>query len=176
MMDPDPYVTCSGPVDARYLAFLETVSTLRPSPAPLLCSYDGFGPGWRRRRARGLDRGLSEAGTVRREPASEAVVGCDEAGLKTKRRTDGEPKRKEYRMITGCESAQDHQYPHCRRVSNVKSAGRVRAEVRLFKIRLFNAVTCVTTPQSCAFRSHMEHSRRRVQPGLLPKSVPSELK
>jgi RNA polymerase sigma-70 factor, ECF subfamily len=31
MMDPDPYVTCSGPVDARYLAFLETVSTLRPS-------------------------------------------------------------------------------------------------------------------------------------------------
>ena len=31
MMDPDPYVTVSGPVDARYLAFLETVSTRRPS-------------------------------------------------------------------------------------------------------------------------------------------------
>ena len=31
MMDPDPYVTVSGPVDARYLALLETVSTLRPS-------------------------------------------------------------------------------------------------------------------------------------------------
>jgi len=60
MVDPDPYVTVSGPVDTR----------------------------------------------------------C----LKTKRRTDGEPKRKEYRMITGRESAQDHQYPHCRRVSNVKSA------------------------------------------------------
>lgn len=46
----------------------------------------------------------------------------DEASLKA-RRTDGEPKRKEYRMITGCESAQDHQYPHGRRVSNGKSAG-----------------------------------------------------
>jgi hypothetical protein len=31
MMDPDPYVTVSGPVDVRYLALLETVSTLRPS-------------------------------------------------------------------------------------------------------------------------------------------------
>ncbi len=51
------------------------------------------------------------------------ATNCDEADLKTKRRTDGEPKRKEYRMITDCESAQDHQYPRCRRVGNVKSAG-----------------------------------------------------
>src|SRR5467141_2715912 len=31
MMDSDQFVAVSGPVDARYLAFLETVSTLRPS-------------------------------------------------------------------------------------------------------------------------------------------------
>ena len=31
MMDSDQFVAASGPVDARYLAFLETVSTLRPS-------------------------------------------------------------------------------------------------------------------------------------------------
>jgi RNA polymerase sigma-70 factor (ECF subfamily) len=31
MMDSDQFVTVSGPVDARYLAFLETISTLRPS-------------------------------------------------------------------------------------------------------------------------------------------------
>ncbi len=30
-MDSDQFVAASGPVDARYLAFLETVSTLRPS-------------------------------------------------------------------------------------------------------------------------------------------------
>lgn len=31
MMDSDEFVAASGPVDARYLAFLETMSTLRPS-------------------------------------------------------------------------------------------------------------------------------------------------
>src|SRR5881296_3851959 len=31
MMDSDQFVAVSGAVDARYLAFLETVSTLRPS-------------------------------------------------------------------------------------------------------------------------------------------------
>jgi hypothetical protein len=31
MMDSDQFVAVSGPVDARYLAFLETISTLRPS-------------------------------------------------------------------------------------------------------------------------------------------------
>jgi RNA polymerase sigma-70 factor, ECF subfamily len=31
MMDSDQFVAASGPVDARYLAFLETISTLRPS-------------------------------------------------------------------------------------------------------------------------------------------------
>ena len=31
MMDSDQFVAISGPVDARYLAFLETISTLRPS-------------------------------------------------------------------------------------------------------------------------------------------------
>jgi RNA polymerase sigma-70 factor (ECF subfamily) len=31
MMDSDQFVALSGPVDARYLAFLETISTLRPS-------------------------------------------------------------------------------------------------------------------------------------------------
>src|SRR3989449_8646189 len=31
MMDSDQFVAASGPVDARYLAFLETVATLRPS-------------------------------------------------------------------------------------------------------------------------------------------------
>src|SRR5216110_1046124 len=31
MIDSDQFVAASGPVDARYLAFLETVSTLRPS-------------------------------------------------------------------------------------------------------------------------------------------------
>src|SRR5258706_7787396 len=31
MMDSNQFVAASGPVDARYLAFLETVSTLRPS-------------------------------------------------------------------------------------------------------------------------------------------------
>ncbi|HKB97614.1 MAG TPA: RNA polymerase sigma factor [Terriglobales bacterium] len=31
MMDSNQFVAVSGPVDARYLAFLETVSTLRPS-------------------------------------------------------------------------------------------------------------------------------------------------
>src|ERR1700746_3367257 len=31
MRDSDQFVAASGPVDARYLAFLETVSTLRPS-------------------------------------------------------------------------------------------------------------------------------------------------
>src|SRR6266702_2620773 len=30
-MDSNHYVDGSGPVDARYLAFLETISTLRPS-------------------------------------------------------------------------------------------------------------------------------------------------
>src|SRR5437588_12916243 len=30
-MDSNQFVVASGPVDARYLAFLETVSTLRPS-------------------------------------------------------------------------------------------------------------------------------------------------
>jgi RNA polymerase sigma-70 factor, ECF subfamily len=31
VMDPDRYLEFSGPVDARYLAFLETISSLRPS-------------------------------------------------------------------------------------------------------------------------------------------------
>src|SRR5260221_13217560 len=31
MMDSNQFVAASGPVDARYLAFLETISTLRPS-------------------------------------------------------------------------------------------------------------------------------------------------
>src|SRR5213080_92204 len=31
MMDSDQFVAVSGSVDARYVAFLETVSTLRPS-------------------------------------------------------------------------------------------------------------------------------------------------
>jgi RNA polymerase sigma-70 factor (ECF subfamily) len=31
MVDSDQFVAVSGPVDARYLAFLETISTLRPS-------------------------------------------------------------------------------------------------------------------------------------------------
>src|SRR5438094_6555523 len=31
MMDSDQFVAASGPVDARYLAFLEAISTLRPS-------------------------------------------------------------------------------------------------------------------------------------------------
>jgi RNA polymerase sigma-70 factor (ECF subfamily) len=31
MMDSDQFVAASGPVDARYLAFLETISVLRPS-------------------------------------------------------------------------------------------------------------------------------------------------
>jgi len=31
MMDSTQFVAASGPVDARYLAFLETISTLRPS-------------------------------------------------------------------------------------------------------------------------------------------------
>jgi len=31
MMDSDQFVAVSGAVDARYLAFLETISTLRPS-------------------------------------------------------------------------------------------------------------------------------------------------
>jgi RNA polymerase sigma-70 factor, ECF subfamily len=31
VMDPDQYVDLSGPVEARYLAFLETISSLRPS-------------------------------------------------------------------------------------------------------------------------------------------------
>src|SRR5467141_5226822 len=31
MMDSDQFVAATGPVDARYLAFLETISTLRPS-------------------------------------------------------------------------------------------------------------------------------------------------
>src|SRR6267154_6762090 len=31
MMDSNHFVAASGPVDARYLAFLETISTLRPS-------------------------------------------------------------------------------------------------------------------------------------------------
>jgi RNA polymerase sigma-70 factor, ECF subfamily len=31
MMDSDQFVAASGPVDAHYLAFLETISTLRPS-------------------------------------------------------------------------------------------------------------------------------------------------
>src|SRR5882672_5830228 len=30
MMDSNQFVAASGPVDARYLAFLETISTLRP--------------------------------------------------------------------------------------------------------------------------------------------------
>jgi hypothetical protein len=47
----------------------------------------------------------------------------DEASLKAKRRTDGKPKKQRISNVTGCESAQDHQYPHARRVSNGKSAG-----------------------------------------------------
>src|SRR5438045_8138964 len=31
MTDSNQFVAASGPVDARYLAFLETISTLRPS-------------------------------------------------------------------------------------------------------------------------------------------------
>src|SRR5512132_1793904 len=31
VMDPDQYVDLSGPVEARYLAFLETIASLRPS-------------------------------------------------------------------------------------------------------------------------------------------------
>src|SRR6266404_4022785 len=31
MMDSNQFVAASSPVDARYLAFLETISTLRPS-------------------------------------------------------------------------------------------------------------------------------------------------
>src|SRR5216117_2977517 len=31
MMDSDQFAAVSGPVDARYLAFLETISSLRPS-------------------------------------------------------------------------------------------------------------------------------------------------
>ena len=31
MMESNQFVAASGPVDARYLAFLETISTLRPS-------------------------------------------------------------------------------------------------------------------------------------------------
>src|SRR4029077_14496652 len=30
-MDPDQHVDLSGPVEARYLAFLETITSLRPS-------------------------------------------------------------------------------------------------------------------------------------------------
>ena len=54
MMDSDPYVTVSGPVDARYLAFLETVSTLRPSLHRYCARMTGFGHGRRRLRATGL--------------------------------------------------------------------------------------------------------------------------
>ena len=31
MMDSDQFVPASGTVDARYMAFFETISTLRPS-------------------------------------------------------------------------------------------------------------------------------------------------
>jgi hypothetical protein len=51
----------SGPFEARYLVFLETITNLRPQPAPLPFAHDWVGDGRRGCRPGRSVPGLSEA-------------------------------------------------------------------------------------------------------------------
>jgi len=69
MMDSNQFVAASGPVDARYLAFLETISTLRPGMHRYCARMTGSVMDGEDVVQEALDRGVSEAGQVRRDAA-----------------------------------------------------------------------------------------------------------